>query len=127
MKLAKVLKNHPRVRGLVVGGAPFGVKDDYVPSLYRLAVELGIAGDDGTLIVLNGVEVGDTSGWHNNRLVDAIFPITLLPGKNLLMVKVFEGNGGHNLRLRCQASNLTGDVTGDPGQVGVRAGSTTEI
>lgn len=84
-----------------------------------LDTNLGVAADDGSLVVLNGTEVGETTGWHNNRLVDELIPITLLPGKNLLMVKVFEGGGGHNLRVRCQSSTLTGDVTGDPGQAGV--------
>jgi len=80
---------------------------------------LGLATDDTHIAVLNGVEIGFANGWHNNQLVDEVYPVTLLPGKNLLMVKVFEGGGGHNLRLRFQPTTANGDVTGTPGETGV--------
>lgn len=80
---------------------------------------LGVAADDESLIVLNGVEVGETTGWHNNRLVDVTFPVTLPAGKSLLMIKVFEGGGGHNLRVRFQPNDITGDVSGTPGEANV--------
>ncbi|MDW8102179.1 MAG: glycosyltransferase family 4 protein [Anaerolineae bacterium] len=41
--MARIRKMMPDVRGLVVGGTPFKVDDDYPQQLYRLAAELGLS------------------------------------------------------------------------------------
>jgi hypothetical protein len=76
---------------------------------------LGVAADDGSVVYLNGAYVGMTTGWHNNMLVHTAIPVYLPPGNNLIMIKIFEGGGGHNIRVRLQDNDQTGDVSGTPG------------
>lgn len=76
---------------------------------------LGIGYDDSIQVIVNGVEVGinNAGRWHggNNTIQDAWGPIALVPGNNVIMVKVFEGHGGTGLRLRLQTNNQTGAAT----------------
>lgn len=70
---------------------------------------LAVAPDDGSACYCNGVYIGESTGWHNGNDVWATMRISLLAGqKNLVMIKVFEGGGGHDLRFRIQTTPDTG-------------------
>ncbi len=70
-----------------------------------IAANIGCASDDSIQVILNG-----TSIWANSvprgggavHEVQDVVPCFLNPGINRVMVKVFEGAGGHNFRLRFQ-------------------------
>ena len=71
-----------------------------------ITVDIGLASDDSVQVLLDGVSI-----WANsiargsggaNVIQDVIPAISLDAGIHQFMVKVFEGGGGHNFRLRFQ-------------------------
>jgi hypothetical protein len=90
---------------------------------YDLPVDIGLASSDSVQVLLDGEEI-----WiHDvarevgpeNVVQDVIAlgtePFGLWPGHHRLMVKVFEGSGGHAFRLRLQDP-----ATGEPVTEGIR-------
>lgn len=75
---------------------------------------IGVASDDSIQVVVNGLEVGAISiprGWGAANEVQNAYPVTLFPGINLVMIKVFEGGGGFGLRARLQTDATVGVKT----------------
>ncbi len=78
----------------------------YVISEEAVTWDLGLGSDDSVQVLVNDVEV-----WINNiprgygvanEVQDVVPAVDLQPGVNKIMVKVFEGGGGHGFRLRFQ-------------------------
>ena len=65
-----------------------------LPSNWRgdeLTIQLG-AIDDADTTWVNGHEIGSTNGWQENREYD-VDPKLLKPGRNVIAVRVYDGNG----------------------------------
>jgi len=70
--------------------------------------------DDSIQILINGVEVGIMNAGGGNLGTNTTrnaWPVTLDPGSNLVMVKIFNGGGGYGWRLRFQSDGATGAAT----------------
>ena len=62
-------------------------------------------------VKVNGSEVGILNinfGWTDSDVVQYAWPVTLNPGDNLVMVKIFKGTLGEGFRLRFQTDGGTG-------------------
>lgn len=83
-----------------------------------ITVDIGLASDDSVQVLLDGVSIWTNSiargSGGANIIQDVIPAIALDAGIHQFMVKVFEGGGGHNFRLRFQdefAEPVTEGVT----------------
>jgi len=80
----------------------------YVKVDTETTVDIGIASDDSFHVLVNGVSPVDGAqsiarGYDAANVVqNVIQDVVLVPGCNIIMVKVFEGGGGHGFRLRLQ-------------------------
>ncbi len=73
-----------------------------------LAVDVAVASDDGISVLLNGDYVHSNDacrGVGGSGEVQDRAPATLQPGKNLVVVKVFENGGGWSFRFRFERRN----------------------
>jgi uncharacterized repeat protein (TIGR01451 family) len=76
-------------------------------------LDLGIDSDDAIQVLIDGVEVHINNIGRGmlgpNTVVDTVPGIHLTAGRHLILVKVFEGLGGHGFRLRFQDTSLPPD------------------
>jgi hypothetical protein len=95
-----------------------------VPS--EITVDLGLDSDDSVQVLVDGLEV-----WKNdigrgvlapNTVVDLVPNITLSAGCHLIVMKVFEGIGGHAFRFRFQGQSLPIEPV-VPGKIGYSCGT----
>jgi len=73
---------------------------------------LGVSSDDSVQVRINGIEAGVNNiargyGAAATTVLD-VYPVTLNPGNNTIMVKTFDGGGDFGFRLRLQTDNMTG-------------------
>ncbi len=79
-----------------------------------LLVDIGVASDDAISVLINGsyVHVNDACrGVGAPGEVQDRAPATLAVGKNLVVVKVFENQGGWSFRLRFEQRGTTNPIT----------------
>jgi len=77
-----------------------------------LSCFIGVSKDDCIQVLVNGVQVGinaATGGFGAQNNVQFAFPVTLQPGNNLVMLKVFNRGGGFGFRCRLQINDVVGD------------------
>ena len=81
---------------------------------------MGIASDDGITVEVNRAQVFNISiprGFA--RDIQNRFPVTLLPGGNLIQFKTFEGGGGWGLRARFEDPLACAPVLSGEGEIEV--------
>jgi hypothetical protein len=81
----------------------------YVKVDAETVVDIGVGSDDSYHVLVNGVTpaIGGfqnvARGWGvANEVQSIVEDVVLEPGCNIIMIKVFEGGGGHGFRLRFQ-------------------------
>ena len=82
----------------------------------NLIVDMGVASDDQINILVNGQHVHTNTACrgvgNSGQVQDVVQDVTLRPGKNVVMVKVFEHGGGWAFRARFHRRNSNTPITG---------------
>ena len=97
----------------------------YVNVAAQTTVDIGLGSDDSYHLLVNGVEPtlgGSLSLGRGygaaNEVQNVAEDVVLEPGCNIILLKVFEGGGGHGFRLRFQDDSgnpiLPGSLSLDP-------------
>jgi hypothetical protein len=98
----------------------------YVTVPTATTVDLGLDSDDSVQVIVNGVEVWKFNMGRGvlapNTVVDTVVGVPLNAGCNLIVVKVFEGIGGHGFRFRFQDQGLPPNPL-VPGSIGYACSS----
>jgi hypothetical protein len=91
----------------------------YVTVTEDTTVDLGLDSDDSVQVLIDGVQVHINDIGRGvlgpNTVVDTVTGINLTVGCHLILVKVFEGIGGHGFRFRFQTPAAQPAV---PGSIG---------
>lgn len=72
----------------------------YVDVEAALSAELRFGSDDGARVVVNGVEVFQTSACRGVSRDADVVPVELVAGANVIAFKVYNGGGGWGVRAR---------------------------
>jgi hypothetical protein len=101
----------------------------YIDVPADIVVDIGVSSDDSVQVLLDGSEIHINSisrGYGAaNEVQDVIEDILLTAGCHKLMLKVFEGVGGHGHRLRFQAADNSGTFV-IPGRISTSPCFTTD-